>query len=154
ARPLFRSRGERAGPRRGAMIRGPMLADVDLLSLQEARDLVRRSAVAQKVWHKADQEQVDRVCAAIADASRRRAEALGRLACEEWGFGDPPSKTRKNLFSAVTVWESIRDLKTCGVIRRDEEKRLYEIAEPYGVVLGIVPVTNPTSTAIFKILIA
>lgn len=136
------------------MIRDPMLADADLLSLQEARDFVRRSAVAQRTWHRAGQEQVDRVCAAIADATRQRAEALGRLACEESGFGDPPSKTRKNLFCSVNVWESIRELKTCGVIRRDEEKRLYEIAEPYGVVVGIVPVTNPTSTAIFKILIA
>jgi acetaldehyde dehydrogenase (acetylating) len=136
------------------MIRDPMLADSDLLSLQEARDLIRRSAVAQQVWRRADQAEVDRVCEAIVAAARMKAESLGRLACEESGFGDPPSKTRKNLFATVNVWESIRDLKTCGVTKRDDEKRLYEIAEPYGVVLGIVPVTNPTSTALFKILIA
>jgi acyl-CoA reductase-like NAD-dependent aldehyde dehydrogenase len=136
------------------MIPRLMLADGDLSSIQEARDFVRRSAAAQKVWHRADQAKVDRVCEAIVDAIRMKAAALGQLAFDETGFGDPPSKTRKNLFAAVSVWESIRDLKTVGVVKRDDEKRVYEIAEPYGVVLGIVPVTNPTSTAIFKILIA
>ena len=136
------------------MIPRLMLADGDLFSIQEARDFVRRSAAAQKVWHRADQAKVDRVCEAIVDAIRMKAAALGQLAFDETGFGDPPSKTRKNLFAAVSVWESIRDLKTVGVVKRDDEKRVYEIAEPYGVVLGIVPVTNPTSTAIFKILSA
>jgi len=136
------------------MIAPSMLADADLLSIQEARDATRRSAAAQKTWQRADQALVDRVCEAVVAAMRTHAERLGRLACDESGFGDPRSKARKNLFSSVDVWESIRTLPTVGVIRRDEERRVYEIAEPYGVVLGIVPVTNPTSTAIFKILIA
>ncbi len=136
------------------MIPPLMLADADLLSIQEARDFARRSAAAQAVWKRADQAKVDRVCEAIVEAMGRDAERLGRLACEESGFGDPPSKARKNRFASATLWESIRDLKTVGVVARDDEKRLYEIAEPYGVVLGIIPVTNPTSTAIFKILIA
>jgi acetaldehyde dehydrogenase (acetylating) len=131
-----------------------MAADADLQSIQEARDAMRRSAVAQAEWKRADQGKVDRVCEAIVAAMRTHAARLGRLACDESGFGDPASKARKNLFASADVWESIRELKTVGVIRRDDEKRVYEIAEPYGVVLAIVPVTNPTSTAIFKILIA
>ncbi len=131
-----------------------MVADADLVSIQEARDAVRRSARAQEAWKRADQAKVDRVCEAVVGAMKTNADRLGRLACEETGFGDARSKARKNLFAAVDVWESIRDLKTVGVVRRDDERRLYEIAEPYGVVVGIIPVTNPTSTAIFKILIA
>src|SRR5262245_62673808 len=109
------------------------MLDADLHSIQEARDLVRRSASALETWRRAEQAQVDRVCEAVVEAGRRSAERLGALACEESGFGDPNSKTRKNLFSTVDLWESIRDLKTVGCIRRDDEKRLYEIAEPFGV---------------------
>jgi acetaldehyde dehydrogenase (acetylating) len=133
---------------------GAVGGDADLLSIQEARDAVRRSARAHEAWKRADQATVDRVCEAVVSACRSNAERLGRLACDETGFGDPKFKARKNLFACLDVWDSIRDLKTVGVIRRDDEKRVYEIAEPYGVVLAIVPVTNPTSTAIFKILIA
>jgi len=131
-----------------------MLADSDLLSIQEARDLVCRSADAQAAYHGFDQAGVDRVCEAIALQSRHHAERLGRLAVEETGFGDARGKARKTLFAAEQVWESIKDLKTVGVIRADEQNRVYELAEPYGVIVAIVPVTNPTSTALYKILIA
>lgn len=136
------------------MIPPLMAADSDLVSIQEARDAARRSAVAQAAWRKADQAKVDRVCEAIVAAMERDAQRLARMACAESGFGDVASKTRKNRFAARTVWESIRALKTVGVIAADEVNRVYEIAEPYGVVVGIIPVTNPTSTAIFKVLIA
>ncbi|MBM4014463.1 MAG: aldehyde dehydrogenase family protein, partial [Planctomycetes bacterium] len=131
-----------------------MAADPDLASIQEARDAVRRSAVAQAAWKRADQVKVDRVCEAIVVAMEREAVRLGRLAHAESGFGDPDYKARKNRFAARFVWDSIRALKTCGVVAADEQQRVYEIAEPYGVVVGIVPVTNPTSTAIFKVVIA
>ncbi len=131
-----------------------MAADPDLASIQEARDAMRRSAVAQAAWKRADQAKVDRVCEAIVVAFEREAARLGRLAHDESGFGDPESKARKNRFAARFVWDSIRELKTCGVVAADEVQRVYDIAEPYGVVLGIVPVTNPTSTAIFKVVIA
>jgi acetaldehyde dehydrogenase (acetylating) len=131
-----------------------MAADADLVSIQEARDAMRKSAQAQAAWKAADQAKVDRVCEAVVVAMEREADRLGRLAHAESGFGDPTSKGRKNRFAARSVWESIRELKTCGVIAADEANRVYEIAEPYGVVLGIVPVTNPTSTAIFKVVLA
>jgi len=128
--------------------------DKDLASVQEARDLVNAAQEAWKVWSKVSQEQVDRVCAAMAAAGVQAAERLGRLAQEETGFGVAAHKKLKNIFGSQMVWDSIKDLKTVGVIRHDPARRLYEIAWPMGVVAALVPSTNPTSTAFFKSLIA
>ena len=128
--------------------------DQDLLSIQEARDLTSRAFDAWKVWAKASQEQVDRVCAAMADAAFNASERLGQMAHEETGYGVPAHKRLKNEFAARTVWESIRDIKTTGVIGHDPVKKIYEIAWPMGVVAALTPSTNPTSTVIYKILIA
>ena len=128
--------------------------DKDLASIQEARDLVSRAYEAWKTWSRASQADVDRVCAAMAQAGFQASERLGRLAQEETGFGVAAHKKLKNEFASHNVWESIRDLKTVGVIRHDPERRLYEIAWPMGVVAALVPSTNPTSTAFFKMLIA
>ena len=81
-------------------------------------------------------------------------EPLARLAVEESGFGNPVGKFQKNRFCTEMLWESLKDLKTVGVVLRDDARRYYQVAEPYGVVLAIVPITNPTSTAMFKILIS
>jgi len=131
-----------------------MNLDKDLASIQESRDLVTQAHRAWETWGKASQEQVDRVCAAMAAAGVQAAERLGRLAQEETGFGVALHKKLKNEFGARVVWESIRDLKTVGVIRQDASRRLYEIAAPMGVVAGLIPSTNPTSTTFFKALIA
>jgi acetaldehyde dehydrogenase (acetylating) len=128
--------------------------DQDLLSIQEARDLSTRAFEAWKLWSKASQEQVDRVCAAMATAAFNAAERLGQMAHEETGYGVPAHKRLKNEFAAQNVWNSIKDIKTVGVIRHDIEKRTYEIAWPMGVVAALTPSTNPTSTVIYKILIA
>ncbi|HEX7975748.1 MAG TPA: aldehyde dehydrogenase family protein, partial [Anaerolineales bacterium] len=128
--------------------------DQDLSSIQEARDLAQKAHEAWKSWGHASQAQVDQVCAAMADAGYRASERLGRLAQEETGYGVVAHKKIKNEFGSRTVWESIRDLKTVGVIRHDPDRRLYEIAWPMGVVVALVPSTNPTSTALFKALIA
>ncbi len=128
--------------------------DKDLSSIQEARDTVARAYEAWKIWSHATQAEVDRVCAVMADAAYQAADRLGRLAQEETGYGVAAHKRLKNEFSSKMVWESIRDLKTVGVIRHDPERRLYEIAWPMGVVAALVPSTNPTSTAMFKSLIA
>jgi acyl-CoA reductase-like NAD-dependent aldehyde dehydrogenase len=90
----------------------------------------------------------------MVEAGARAAESLGRLAVDETGIGVVASKKDKNLFSTLNVWEDIKDLKTCGVVLRDEARGFHQIAEPYGVVLAIVPTTNPTSTALFKAIIA
>jgi acetaldehyde dehydrogenase (acetylating) len=131
-----------------------MAADKDLVSIQEARDRANEAHEAWKIWSKASQADVDRVCAAMAAAGVQASERLGRLAQEETGFGVAAHKKIKNEFGSRVVWESIRDLKTVGVIRHDPERRLYEIAWPMGVVAALIPSTNPTSTAFFKSLIA
>jgi acetaldehyde dehydrogenase (acetylating) len=128
--------------------------DQDLLSIQEARTLATDAFNAWKIWSKASQEQVDRVCAAMSEAAFGAAERLGRMAHEETGYGSTAHKKLKNEFAAKNVWESIRDIKTVGVINVDEKKKIFDIAWPMGVVAALTPSTNPTSTVIYKILIA
>ena len=128
--------------------------DKDLLSVQEARDLLTRAERAGELLSQFTQEQVDRLVDAMAEAARVAAGRLAELAVEETGRGKVSDKTIKNLFSAVDVYGYMRDLKTCGVISENKEKGVVEIAVPVGVVAAIVPTTNPTSTAIFKILAA
>lgn len=128
--------------------------DRDLLSIQEARTLAVEAFKAWQTWAKATQEEVDRVCTAMAQAAFDAAERLGRMAYEETGYGVPEHKKLKNEFAARNVWESIRDIKTVGVVAVDEKKRIYDIAWPMGVVAALTPSTNPTSTVIYKILIA
>jgi acetaldehyde dehydrogenase (acetylating) len=128
--------------------------DRDLASLQEARLLARRAKDAAPLLAELSQEQIDAVIDAMAAAVTPQAEALARLASEETGFGVVADKVQKNLFASETVYRFIRPMKTVGVIRRIDERKVVEIAEPFGVVAAIVPSTNPTSTAIYKILIA
>jgi len=130
------------------------LSDKDLLSVQEARQMAAQAFEAQRIWANATQQQVDRVCAAMADVAYLGAERLGRMAAEETGFGVPEHKKLKNEFASKHVWESIKDVKTVGIINHDVEKRIYEIAWPMGVVAALTPSTNPTSTVMNKILIS
>jgi len=128
------------------------MADKDLVSVQQARDLVEAAHRAQGVLARFDQAKIDRVCEAMARAALRDAARLGALAVEETGYGIPDDKREKNRFAAEDVWNYFKGLRTVGVI--NESKDVLEIASPRGVVAGIIPSTNPTSTAIFKILIA
>ena len=128
--------------------------DKDLLSIQQARSMVEAAYKAQAIWAKASQEQVDRVCEAMAKAAFAAAERLGRMASEETGYGVPEHKKLKNEFASMRVWESIKNIKTVGVVRHDPATRVYEIAWPMGVVAALTPSTNPTSTTINKILIS
>jgi len=131
-----------------------MALDRDLASVQEVRDLLAAAKEAQLEFHSYSQEQVDRVARAMADAGFADAARLGRLAAEETGFGKPEDKKTKNEFATRRVWESIRDLKTVGVIAEDRERQVFTIAEPMGVVAALIPSTNPTSTVMFKSIIA
>jgi acetaldehyde dehydrogenase (acetylating) len=130
------------------------VADKDLLSIQEARMMVERAHEAQKIWANASQQQVDQVCEAMAQAAFLGAERLGRIAAEETGFGVPEHKKLKNEFASQHVWKRIKDIKTVGLIRKDEQNMIYEIAWPMGVVAALIPSTNPTSTVMNKILIS
>ena len=128
--------------------------DKDLLSIQEARTLAVQAREAQRAFLHATQAEVDRICAAMAQAAADAAVALGKLASEETGYGVPEHKSLKNLLSSQLLWEAIKDIPTVGVIRSDPEKRTYDIAWPMGVVAALTPSTNPTSTTMFKTLIA
>jgi acetaldehyde dehydrogenase (acetylating) len=130
------------------------LTDRDLASAQEARQLAQRAKRAAPVLAEFTQEQIDRIVDAMAAAVRPHAEALARIAVEETGYGVVEDKVQKNLFASNRVYEFIRPMKTVGVINRDDTKKIIEIAEPFGVVAAVVPSTNPTSTAIYKILIS
>lgn len=128
--------------------------DRDLASIAEARSLARRAKAAAPALAEFTQEQIDAIVDAMAAAVTPHAEALARLACEETGYGVVADKIEKNLFASEKVYRFIRPMKTVGVVRRLEDRKVIEIAEPFGVVAAIVPSTNPTSTAIYKILIA
>ncbi len=128
--------------------------DADLRSVQEARRLALACRGAQRQFATATQAEVDRVCAAMADAVFRDAERLGRLAHEETGYGVAAHKQIKVEFASRTVWESIRDIPTVGVLSRDDDRRVVEIGWPVGVIVGLCPSTNPNSTAVYKVLIS
>src|SRR5947209_12834442 len=129
-------------------------ADRDLASIAEARALARRAKQAWLELAEFSQEKVDAIGDAMAAAATPQAEAFARLAVEETGYGVVADKIQKNLFSSEKVYKFIRPMKTVGVIGRHDDRRVVEIAEPFGVVAAVVPSTNPTSTAIYKILIA
>lgn len=131
-----------------------MLRDIDLQSIQEVRNYLEEAKTAQKIMAKMNQSEIDHIVESMVKAAREEAERLAAMAVEETGFGNVPDKTVKNLFAANDVYNSIKDVKTVGIIRRDEENRVWEVAQPVGIVAGIVPSTNPTSTVIFKSLIA
>lgn len=128
--------------------------DRDLASIQEARSLARRAKGAAPVLAELSQQQIDSIVDAMAAAATPQAEALARLAHEETGYGVVADKVQKNLFASEQVYRFIKPIKTVGVVQRLEDRKVVEIAEPFGVVCAIVPSTNPTSTAIYKILIA
>src|SRR5438128_3418953 len=128
--------------------------DRDLASIAEARALARRAKQAWIELAEFSQERIDAIVDAMAAAAAAHSEAFAQVAVDETGFGIVADKIQKNLFSAQKVYAFIRPMKTVGVIARHPEKRVIEIAEPFGVVAAIVPSTNPTSTAIYKILIS
>lgn len=131
-----------------------MPLDKDLQSIQEMRERVQKAKQALVEFRAYDQVRVDRIVKAMADAGFEAAERLGRMAHDETGFGKPEDKKKKNEFATRRVWESIKDLRTVGVINEDREKRIIEIAEPMGVVCALIPSTNPTSTVMFKAIIS
>src|SRR5258706_3655217 len=128
------------------------MGDKDLIAQQEARDAVESASFAFQSVAKLDQTKIDEICEAMSQVAMAESARLGKLANEETGFGKAEDKREKNRFAAEDVWNYFRGLKTVGVI--SDNKNIVEIASPRGVVAAIIPSTNPTSTAIFKIIIA
>src|SRR3954462_13499168 len=137
-----------------ADISPPPQTDRDLASIAEARTLARRAKQAWLELAEFSQQRIDAIVAAMAAAATPAAEAFARLAVEETGYGVVEDKIQKNLFGSQKVYNFIKPMKTVGVVARHEDRRVIEIAEPFGVVAAIVTSTNPTSTAIYKILIS
>src|SRR3954449_12299904 len=115
------------------------VSDRDLASMHEARTLARRARKAAPALAELSQSQIDAIVDAMAAAATPQAEALARLACEETGFGVVADKIQKNLFASEKIYRFIRPMKTVGVVQRFEDKKVVEIAEPFGVVAAIVP---------------
>ena len=131
-----------------------MEIDRDLVSLQEARNLVCAAQKAQEIIKDFTQEQIDRVIDFMREAGETNSARLAMMAVSETGMGNYEDKCLKNYFASHHVYEFIKDMKTIGIIREDKKQRIWEIAEPVGVIVGIVPTTNPTSTVIYKAMIA
>ncbi len=109
---------------------------------------------AQKTFSTFTQEQVDKIFLAAATAANKARIPLAKLAVEETGMGVVEDKVIKNHYASEYIYNAYRDTKTCGVIEEDKAYGIVRIAEPIGVIAAVIPTTNPTSTAIFKTLIA
>jgi len=131
-----------------------MLEDKDLVSIQEVRTKVEKAYAAWLKYRTYSQEQVDAIVERMAAAGRANAQRLAELAVEETGYGNVKDKIAKNLLNADFLARKMRGLKTIGQLREIPEERMVEYAVPVGVVAAILPTTNPTSTAIYKILIS
>src|SRR6266550_8791829 len=131
-----------------------MLEDKDLVSIQEVRAKVEKAYAAWQTYRHFNQEQVDAIVEHMAAAARANAERLAELAVEETGYGNAKDKLAKNLLCADLLPRRIRAMKTVGVLRELPEEKVTEIGVSVGVVAAILPTTNPTSTAIYKILIS
>jgi len=126
------------------------LYDKDLLSVQEVRELVEKAKTAQEELSNKSQKEIDTIVKSIAYAGVRNAGRLAKMAYEETGFGIEADKIIKNVFASNGVYEHIKDMKTIGEISSDEEKKVRKIAVPVGVIAGLIPSTNPTSTVLYK----
>lgn len=130
------------------------MVDKDLLSIQEARSLVRSAQKARLEINKLTQSQIDALTEAIGRSAVQNAESLAKLAVEETGFGRWEDKKAKNLLASEMLLDNIRGMKTVGMINEDDVKGIWEFAKPAGVIAALIPSTNPTSTTIFKAIIA
>ena len=121
---------------------------------ESLENALKRVRAAQKRFAEYSQSQVDSIFKAAAAAADRQRIPLARLAVEETGMGVVEDKVIKNHYAAEYIYNAYRDTKTCGVIEEDKEYGITRIAEPIGVIAAVIPTTNPTSTAIFKTLLA
>ena len=122
--------------------------------LQQMNELIERVNAAQKVFAHFSQKQVDEIFRVAAMAANGRRIELAKLAAEETGMGIAEDKVIKNHFASESIYHKFKDTPTCGIIENDETFGIKKIAEPIGLIAGVVPTTNPTSTAIFKALLA
>lgn len=130
------------------------LQDKDLVSIQDVRHLVRDAKRAQQELANMSQEQIDTIVKVVARACYDERERLAKMAVEETGFGRWEDKVLKNTVASTGVLDAIKDMRTVGILNEDKVNKVTEIAVPVGVVAGLIPSTNPTSTVIYKALVS
>ena len=128
--------------------------DYDLKSVQEVRNLARLGKAASEQIADYSEEQINRILCNMVKAAEENAVLLAKMAVEETGFGKVEDKTYKNHLASTILYNSIKDMKTIGMIHENTTDKVIEFAEPVGLLMGIIPSTNPTSTVIFKSIIA
>jgi len=128
--------------------------DDDLRSIQESRNLARLGKIAAEQFAAYSDEQVDRILQSMVQAAEENAEILAEMAVEDTGFGKVEDKTYKNHMASTLVYDYIKDMKCGGILREDPVNKMMEVADPMGLLMGIIPSTNPTSTVIYKSMIA
>ncbi len=128
--------------------------DADLQSVASARRCADRAFAAYQKFLGTDPARVDAIVDAMAKAVAPEAKRLGQMAVDETGYGNVPDKRIKNLFNCLSVAEYLREITTLGMLWSDENTKVAAFGEPMGVVAALIPVTNPTSTIIFKVLSA
>ncbi len=128
--------------------------DLDLASIQEVRNLVCAAKTAQQKFSTCSSQEIDKAVEGLSKIAFENAEYLAKMACEETGFGIWQDKMQKNILSSQKLWTFMKDMKTVGIIDEFPEKKIIQIATPMGVIAGLIPSTNPTSTVIYKALIA
>ena len=131
-----------------------MELDKDLAARQEARALALEAQKAQHILADMEQSQLDAIVESIARAFAAEAGMLAEMAVRETGFGKVEDKVTKNLFASREVAKTVREQKCVGLLREEEDKKLWEIGVPMGVIAAIVPSTNPTSTVCYKGIVA
>jgi acetaldehyde dehydrogenase/alcohol dehydrogenase len=131
-----------------------MLIMNKITTVEELKKGMENIRKAQKEFAKFTQEQVDEIFLQAATAANMARIRLAQMAVEETGMGIVEDKVIKNHFASEYIYNQYKDDKTCGVIERDEAFGIQKVAEPIGVVAAVIPTTNPTSTAIFKALLA
>ncbi len=123
-------------------------------NVEELEDALKRLREAQCVYAAYTQERVDKIFLAAATAANKARVPLAKMAVEETGMGVAEDKVIKNHYASEYIYNAYKNVKTCGVLEEDRASGIKKIAEPVGVIAAVIPTTNPTSTAIFKTLIA
>ncbi len=132
----------------------PMNDRIPVDDVQKLHEAFSRVRAAQAMFATYTQEQVDKIFLAAASAANKARISLAKMAVEETGMGVVEDKVIKNHYASEYIYNAYKDTKTCGVIEEDVSYGIKKIAEPIGVIAAVIPTTNPTSTAIFKCLLA
>jgi acetaldehyde dehydrogenase (acetylating) len=128
--------------------------DKDLLSIQEVRALLKKTKIAQMKLKEMTQSEINRIVEAMADAGEKESVRLAKMAVEETGYGIWQDKVLKNMLGSKLLYDYIKEQKTIGIISEDKFNKTMDIAVPVGIVAGLIPSTNPTSTTMFKSIIS